>query len=309
MSKELGVSRAQIWKHVERLRGRGYTIEGERGDGYKLLGRPDRLYPEELQAGLDNHWLANQIHYFDSTDSTNRVAFDLARAGAEHGTTVVAEGQSAGRGRMGRSFFSPKYLNVYTSIVLRPQLDTAQAPTLIPSAAVAVADAIANSLSNPDSVEIKWPNDILLSGLKTSGILMEMSSEATRVDFVILGIGVNLNIERSELPEEFRDRATSLRSHVGHKIDRAAFVRQLFSCLEEVLDLHARKGFTALLPRYEARFSMQGQSVRVSEIGGSILLGTARGIGEDGALELERSDGETVRVIAGDVTLVRPEVE
>ena len=103
---------------------------------------------------------------------------------------------------------------------------------------------------------------------------MEMSSEATRVDFVILGIGVNLNIERSELPEEFRDRATSLRSHVGHKIDRAAFVRQLFSCLEEVLDLHARKGFTALLPRYEARFSMQGQSVRVSEIGGSILLGT-----------------------------------
>jgi BirA family biotin operon repressor/biotin-[acetyl-CoA-carboxylase] ligase len=309
LSKELGVSRAQIWKHVERLRGRGYTIEGERGDGYKLLGRPDRLYPEELQAGLDNHWLANQIHYFDSTDSTNRVAFDLARAGAEHGTTVVAEGQSAGRGRMGRSFFSPQYLNVYTSIVLRPQLDTAQAPTLIPSAAVAVADAIANSLSNPDSVEIKWPNDILLSGLKTSGILMEMSSEATRVDFVILGIGVNLNIERSELPEEFRDRATSLRSHVGHKIDRAAFVRQLFSCLEEVLDLHARKGFTALLPRYEARFSMQGQSVRVSEIGGSILLGTARGIGEDGALELERSDGETVRVIAGDVTLVRPEVE
>ena len=306
MSEQLGVSRAQIWKHVERLRGRGYTIEGERGGGYLLTSRPDRLYPEELQAGLGNLWLAKDIHYFDSTDSTNRVAFDLAREGAEHGTAVVAEGQTAGRGRLRRSFFSPQYLNVYTSIVLRPQLDTAQAPTLIPSAAIAVADAIANSLSDPDCVAIKWPNDILLSGLKTSGILMELSAEATQIDFVILGIGVNLNIERSELPEEFRDRATSLRSHEGKTIDRAAFVRQLYTCLEEVLDLHAQKGFTALLPRYDARFSMKGQQVQVSGVDGSTLLGTARGIAEDGALELERDDGEVLRVIAGDVTLVRP---
>jgi BirA family biotin operon repressor/biotin-[acetyl-CoA-carboxylase] ligase len=221
---------------------------------------------------------------------------------------VVAEKQSAGRGRMGRSFFSPQYLNVYTSIVLRPQIDTAQAPTLIPAVAVAVADAIAMTVHDSSSVQIKWPNDIQLSGLKTSGILMEMSTEATRVDFAILGIGVNLNVLRSALPDEFRDRATSLRSHEGHAIDRAGFVRCLYTCLEEVLDLHADKGFAALRPRYEARFNMKGQKVRVSEVDGSVLLGTAQGIAVDGALELERSDGKSVRVIAGDVTLVRPEI-
>ena len=136
LSTELGVSRAQIWKHVETLRSRGYAIEGEPGGGYRLSGLPDRLYPEEIEVGLETRWLARQIHYFDRTDSTNRVAFDLARAGAPHGTTVVAEGQTAGRGRLGRSFFSPPYQNLYTSIVLRPELTTAAAPTLILTAGV-----------------------------------------------------------------------------------------------------------------------------------------------------------------------------
>ncbi len=306
LSEELGVTRAQIWKHVERLRGRGYTIEGERGGGYSLVGRPDRLYPEEIQTGLETRQLAREIHYFDSTDSTNRIAFDLARAGAEHGTTVVAETQTAGRGRLGRSFFSPQYQNLYTSIILRPQLDTARAPTLIPSAAIAVAEAIAETVRDPNSVEIKWPNDVQLAGLKTSGILMEMSAEATRVDFAILGIGVNLNVERGELPEEFRERATSLRTHDGRPIARAAFARQLYTRLEEVLDLHARDGFAALRPRYDARFAMRGRRIRICEMDGSTLVGTAAGIADDGALELEHDGGGTRRVIAGDVTLVRP---
>jgi BirA family biotin operon repressor/biotin-[acetyl-CoA-carboxylase] ligase len=307
LSDQLGVSRAQIWKHVERLRDRGYTIEGERGGGYMLTGRPDRLYPEELQAGLDTRWLAQEIHYFDTTDSTNRIAFDLARQGAAHGTTVVAEGQTAGRGRLGRSFFSPQYLNVYTSIILRPELDTVRAPTLIPSAAIAVAEAIGATIGDPKAVEIKWPNDVQLAGLKTSGILMEMSAEATRVDFAILGIGVNLNVEREELPEEFRPRATSLRTHTGQPIDRAEFVRQLYTQLERIMDQHALEGFAGLRPRYEARFQMQGQRVRVADMDGTTLIGTAIGITDDGALQLERDDGAVVQIIAGDVTLVRPE--
>jgi len=307
LSEQLGVSRAQIWKHVERLRGRGYTIEGERGGGYLLTGRPDRLYPEELQAGLDTRWIAHEIHYFDTTDSTNRIAYDLAREGAAHGTAVVAEGQTAGRGRLGRSFFSPQYLNLYTSIVLRPELDTVRAPTLIPSAAIAVAEAIAQTVHDPEAVEIKWPNDVQLAGLKTSGILMEMSAEATQVDFVILGIGVNLNVERSDLPDEFRSRATSLRTHEGRTIERAGFARQLYTCLEEILDLHARKGFTGLRSRYDARFGMRGQRIRVVDMDGTTLVGSALGITDDGALQLERDDGGVVQIIAGDVTLVRPD--
>lgn len=307
LSGELGVSRAQIWKHVERLRGRGYTIEGERGGGYQLTGRPDRLYPEEIRSGLQTKWLGQVIHYQDTIDSTNRMAFDLARAGAAHGMAVIAEGQTAGRGRLGRSFFSPPYLNLYNSIVLRPQLDTAQAPTLIPAAAVAVAEAIAEQIGDAGDVAIKWPNDVQLGGLKTSGILMETSAEATRVDFAILGIGVNLNVERESFPDEFRAQATSLRSHLGAEIPRAEFVRRLYTRLEEVLEQHARLGFAALRPRYEALFAMKGQAIRVAEMDGRERCGSAHGIADDGALEIETVEGRIERVIAGDVSLVRPQ--
>ena len=148
LSNELGVSRAQIWKHVEALRKRGYTIDGEPGGGYRFGAAPDRLYPEEVSSGLDTRWLAQQIEYLDETDSTNRVAAQRAAEGAAPGFTVIAEGQTAGRGRLGRSFFSPPYLNLYTSIVLRPQISTAQAPTLIPAAAIAVAEVAPSHFSD-----------------------------------------------------------------------------------------------------------------------------------------------------------------
>jgi BirA family biotin operon repressor/biotin-[acetyl-CoA-carboxylase] ligase len=306
LSHELGVSRAQIWKHVESLRQRGYVIDGAPGGGYRLEKSPDRLYPEEIGPGLETKWLGRRIHYLDTTDSTNRVAFELARTGAPHGSTVIAESQTAGRGRLGRSFFSPAYQNLYTSILLRPQqLNTVDAPSLIPCTAVAVAEALAEHVRDPDQVEIKWPNDVLLSGLKTSGILMEMSAEATRVDFAILGIGINLNVERSELPDEFRSGATSLRSHRDEIVDRVGFTQRLFARLEEVLDAHAQSGFKALRARYEARFGMRGRPVRVLEMAGSELRGITHGIAEDGALEVEKPNGEIVRVIAGDVTLAK----
>lgn len=305
LSAEQGVSRAQIWKHVESLREHGYRIDATPGDGYRLCEVPDRLYPEEIAAGLETRWLARDIRYFDSIDSTNRVALELARAGADHGTTVVAEGQTAGRGRLGRAFFSPPYLNLYTSIVLRPRLATAQAPTWILAAAVAVADAIGATLADPDAVEIKWPNDVLLGGLKTSGILMELGAEATRVAFLVLGIGVNVNVDRSDFPEEFRALATSLASHAGHAIDRLAFARRLYNRLEATLDACAERGFVAVRPAFEARFRMPGRPVRVRELDGSEIAGTALGIDADGALRVRRDDGPELRVVAGDVTIVK----
>ncbi len=309
LSEALGVSRAQIWKHVEKLRTRGYTITGERGGGYQLTERPDRLYAEEIHSSLASRWLGREIEHLDTTDSTNRVAFELARSGAAHGLAVIAEGQTAGRGRLGRSFFSPPYLNLYTSIVLRPTLDTAAAPTLIPAAAVAVAEAIAEEVGDKTAVGIKWPNDVQLGGLKTSGILMEMSAEATRIDFAILGIGINLNVDRESLPDDFRAQATSLSTHLGRKVDRVAFTQRLFERLEAVLDTHAREGFAALLPRYEARFTMKDREIRVAEIDGSERFGVARSIRADGALEVENDRGETFHVLAGDVTLVRPQTQ
>ncbi len=316
LSRELGVSRAAVWKQIEGLRRRGYHVEGSAA-GYQLLGIPDRLYVEEVQQGLRTAWLGREIRYFDQTDSTNRVASELAIGGAPHGLAVIAEQQSSGRGRLGRSFFSPGYRNLYTSIVLRPKLTVAQAPTLILSAAVAVADAIAATLApggtelarpNPaDGIEIKWPNDVLLGGLKTSGILMEMSAEGARVAHAVLGIGVNLNVERGEFPPEFRHRATSLRAHRqptgGGPIDRVAFTRCLYGILEDVLDVHASRGFAVLRSRFDGYFRMAGRTIEVTGMDDSRLAGTARGIADDGALEVERLDGRIERVLAGDVTL------
>lgn len=307
LSDGLGVSRAQVWKHVEALRAAGYAIDGEPGGGYRLAAAPDRLYAEEVQPLLHTRWLARNYVWLDTTDSTNRVAADLAREGAAHGTTVVAEGQSAGRGRLGRRFFSPPCLNLYTSIVLRPNLDTARAPTTILAAAIAVAESVEACVDDPAAVEIKWPNDVLLGGLKTAGILMEMGAEATRVAHLVLGIGVNLNVDRAAFPEEFRALATSLSTHRGTRVDRVAFAARLYDTLERVLDDHASGGFEAVRARFEARFRMRGRRVRVLDAGGAspALEGVAAGIDADGALLLDTDDGDRHRVVAGDVTVAK----
>jgi len=305
LSKELGRTRAQVWKHVETLRRLGYAIDAAAGDGYRLVSAPDRLYPQELRHGLDTRWLARDLRWFDSIDSTNRVAEELARAGAAHGTCVVAEGQTAGRGRLGRSFFSPPYQNLYTSIVLRPRLTTAEAPSWILAAAIAVAEAVEASVPDPDAVEIKWPNDVLLGGLKTAGILMQLAAEAAQVEYLVLGIGVNLNVARDSFPEEFRHLATSLSSHNGAPVDRLAFARRLYHHLEEVLDRCAAAGFDAVRDAFEARFRMAGQRIVALELSGEELEGIALGIDKDGALRVARDDGTETRVIAGDITLAK----
>ena len=348
LSHEYGISRAQVWKDVETLRARGYRIEAAAGDGYRLAAAPDRLYPEEIQHGLTTRWLARAIHYFDETDSTNRVALDLARDGAPHGTAVIAESQTAGRGRLGRRFHSPPYLNLYTSIVLRPELDLRDAPAWILASAVAVADTVADALGDGDAsfaqrgkpsgaqrgeaerrsdgpgerrpaasfaqraegerrpadlVEIKWPNDVLIDGRKTCGILMELAAEATRVAFLVLGIGVNLNVDPASFPDEFRAHATSLAAWRSGPVDRAAFARALYTRLEGVLDACAATGFRGILPRFEARFRMRGRRVRVRELDGQPQEGRVHGIDDDGALQLEVASGAVVRFLAGDVTL------
>jgi BirA family biotin operon repressor/biotin-[acetyl-CoA-carboxylase] ligase len=223
---------------------------------------------------------------------------------------VIAEGQTAGRGRLGRSFFSPPYSNLYSSSVLRPSLALGDAPTLILAAAVAVAEVVGETAGNGHDIEIKWPNDVLIDGLKTSGILMELAAEASRVAFLVLGIGVNLNVDREAFPDDFRASATSLRSATGRLVNRISFARRLYYELEQTLDVFEKGGFQALRPRFEERFRMVGHAIRVREFGpraGSSpeTAGTCRGIDVDGALLVERSDGAIARVLAGDVTVVR----
>ena len=189
--------------------------------------------------------------------------------------------------------------------MLRPAISTADAPTWPLAAAVAVADAVAAEVGDDAAVEIKWPNDVLLGGRKTCGILMELGAEAARVTYMVLGIGVNLNVERERFPDEFRRHATSLSSHCGQPVDRIAFARTLFAELEAVLDGCAAGGFASLRERFEARFHMVGRRVVVRDLEGEALEGTALGVDELGALRLALSSGEERRVLAGDVTLAK----
>ena len=163
----------------------------------------------------------------------------------------------------------------------------------------------AESYCAPGEVAIKWPNDVLLSGRKTSGILMELGAEATRVSYLVLGIGVNLNVDRNDFPDEFRAHATSLSSHRNERIDRVAFSQALFLRIEQVLDACAESGFESVRPRFEHFFHMKGRDVRVLEVGGGEICGEAVGIDPDGALRVRTASGREKRVIAGDVTLAK----
>lgn len=305
LSARHGITRSQVWKDVQNLRALGYSIEAMPGDGYRLQSVPDRLYPQEIQHGLTTCWLGRRLEFHETIDSTNRRAQDWARAGAEHGSAVIAEAQSAGRGRLGRSFHSPAGLNLYTSIVLRPRLCTSEAPSWILAAAVAVAETVEASLPAGIVVEVKWPNDVMIRGRKTSGILVELSAEAGRVSHLVLGIGVNLNIDPSRFPQEFRQRATSLAAEAGRPIDRIDFTRRLFARLETTLDRCQSQGFDALRPDYEARLAAKSREVRVLDIDGSSSEGVVLGIGAQGALRLRDRAGSEFEVFAGDVSIAK----
>ncbi|MFQ5667922.1 MAG: biotin--[acetyl-CoA-carboxylase] ligase [Candidatus Binatia bacterium] len=244
--------------------------------------------------------LGATIHYFDRLDSTNTVAGRLAADGAAEGTCVVAETQTQGRGRLGRTWISPPFRNLYLSVILRPPIATAAAPQVTLAAGVAVAETVREWTPR---AAIKWPNDVVIDGRKVAGILTEMEADNDRIRFLILGIGVNLNSTREDFPANLRDKAGSLCTAAGHAIDRAAFAERLLSRLEERYDLFVRAGFAAIRPVWNGLSCLQGRQVRIGG-GQQRQEGTVTGIAEDGALLLRSATGTEHRVIVGDVTLV-----
>ena len=253
---------------------------------------------DEIQGALGTKRLGTKFHYFEEIDSTNSHVRRLAETGAPEGEVVIAERQFEGRGRLGRSWESPPYCNLYFSLLLRPALAPVHAPQITLMAAVALADTVAAFVVEPPV--IKWPNDILLQGKKVAGILTESSCDAKRIEFVILGIGVNLNFPREGMPETIRDRATSLMEVGGKSFSRENFLRRLIQDLDRCYGVLEDFGFDAIAPRWEAYFALRGRRVRV-EMVDEVISGTATGIDGDGALLLEAEDGVLRRVLAGDV--------
>lgn len=301
LSDKLGLSRTAVWKHVETLRGLGYRIEAAPARGYRLLEVPDRLTALELAPLLSTRDLGRQIHALDSVGSTNEVAFELASEGAFHGEVVVAESQTAGKGRRGRTWESPPGKSLYCSIILRPELVPQRAPELTLVAAVALAETLREA---DVEASIKWPNDVEVDGRKIAGILTELSAEADRVRFVVVGIGVNLNLDVDDFPETLQDTATSVKVARGNQVPRALFTAALFTKLEQWLERHATEGFTPVRSAWKALSSTLGSEVLVRSERQE-LTGVAEDLDESGALLVRTKAGGLEKVIAGDVEQLR----
>lgn len=254
---------------------------------------------QKIEADLQIKRLGRRIHYFAQLDSTNSHARRLAEKGSLEGEIVIAETQSQGRGRLSRVWVSPSHINLYLSFILRPHLPPIHAPQITLMAAVALADTIASFTSIPPA--IKWPNDILLGGKKLAGILCESSCASDRIEFVILGIGINLNYPNELMPESIRNRATSLLVVNREFINRETFASRLIQDLDRCYGELEELGFSAIASRWEGRFGWRGKKVKV-EVFDQVVVGTAAGIDRDGALIVLDERGVPHRVIAGDVT-------
>ncbi len=264
---------------------------------------PNALRPEDIRNRLVAARLGRKIHYVPEIDSTNRLAYDLASRGADEGEVVLADTQKQGKGRLGRNWFSPPGLNLYLSVVLRPALAPSDAPQLTLVAAVALAETVQRFLGARPA--IKWPNDILAGGKKLAGILTESSVDAERLHFVIIGIGVNLNMTADGVPPSIRDGATSLLQLTERLTDRSAFAGELIRSLDGCYGELEQRGFPHIAGRWESFFELKGRKVKV-EMGDRVVSGIARGIDRDGALLVERADGAVERIVAGDVLPVEP---
>jgi BirA family biotin operon repressor/biotin-[acetyl-CoA-carboxylase] ligase len=296
----MGVSRTAVWKHVKTLEQEGYGIEAVPSKGYRFLSAPDIIVPGEVQRELKTKIIGKEIVHRIETGSTNNLAMELAQQGAVDGMAVVAEAQTGGKGRRGRSWVSPRG-NLYLSVVLRPAVPVYKAPLITLMGAVAVASAIRKHLGVPAA--IKWPNDILITEKKVSGLLTEMSAEPDRIRHIVLGVGVNVNMDLRTLPPDIRSRSTTLAAAAGRTIDRTGLLKTLLAELDHWYRYFLKKEADVLLAWQELNETI-GKRVAVSGAG-EMLEGQAAGVDAEGRLILQLDDGTVRQVAAGDVTIVK----
>ncbi len=319
LSKELGISRTAIWKHIQTLKEEGYKIVSQKRLGYSLVSVPDLLLPYEIKKGLKAKILGKKIYHFKEIGSTNNFAIELARKGIEEGAIVIAETQTKGKGRLGREWSSP-FGGLWIAIILKPKILPTQAPRMTIIAALGVAKTI-RKLYHLDAF-IKWPNDILIRSQlgtirangrmrkkeyrvfkKVCGILTEMGAEQDTVNYVVIGIGVNLNIDIKKFPMEFRKDATSIEKELGCKIDRVEFTKRMLEEIEDFYLLFKKRGFTPILKEWKKISATLGKRIKAVS-GRRIIEGKAIDIDSDGALIIQTKKTKQEKILAGDVTLV-----
>ncbi|MFC1808132.1 biotin--[acetyl-CoA-carboxylase] ligase [Candidatus Omnitrophota bacterium] len=298
ISSLLKISRSAVWKHVEKLRSQGYEFDAVPHLGYRLLKTPDRLFPHEISSLLKAKILGNNISYHETIDSTNKAAFDLASKGVKEGMVVIAERQAKGKGRLSREWVSPKYAGIYMSVILRPKVLPFDAPKLTLLAAVSTATAI--KAITGSQLLIKWPNDILLNKKKVGGILTEMDAESDSVNFIILGIGINVNTKLTDLPKG----ASSIYEETQIKHSRVELTSSILESLEAYYLLFQKEGFAQIRREWKNMSATIGRQVRAKCMRHTIE-GEAVDLEPDGALKIRLDNGFHEKVIAGDLTLLR----
>lgn len=299
IGRELSITRAAVWKGIKKLREEGYEIEAVTNRGYRLTN-PETMYNKrELEQGLKTKTMGQTIYFYEETDTTNNRARELALEGAPEGTLVVAEKQTAGRGRRGKVWESPLGTGIWMSLVLRPQIAPTEASVLTLLCGLATAEAI--EAETGLSAGIKWPNDILINGKKAVGILTEMDCEMSEVHFVIPGIGINVNT--ASFPPEIAEIATSLYLECGKTVSRRRLVHKVLERLEEHYETFLRTGsFAAMLENYRKHCITLGKEVHV--LGREPFFAEALDITPEGELLVRRADnGKEEVVFSGEVSI------
>ena len=301
LATQLGISRAAVWARIEELRRVGYEIEAGPHFGYRLVSSPDALHADDLLARLGKtKVIGRDIRVFQETTSTNDIVEKLARDGVKEGAVVFAESQTKGRGRLGRVWMSPPGKGLWFSILLRPNLRPMETTQLTVASATALRRAIRDVTGL--TLDIKWPNDLLIGGKKVVGVLTEMSAEVDRVRHAILGIGVDVNLSATEFPAELRKLATSLKVETGKPVSRPELAAAILRELDVDYARICSGKFPEVADEWESGCATIGRNVSV-QIGARKISGRAEALDDDGALLVRTEHGHLERIIGGDVTL------
>jgi BirA family biotin operon repressor/biotin-[acetyl-CoA-carboxylase] ligase len=301
IAREIGVSRSTVWRWVQRLRELGVRVKGQHRTGYFLEEVPDILTPDLLRKRMKGSLFGKHFYHFFKTDSTNRVAMELGYAGEPEGAVVLAEEQTAGRGRAGRSWHSERGAGIYVTLLLRPRLAPVQVPLLTMLAGLSARATI--EAQTGLHAELKWPNDLLLNGAKAGGILTEMHAEPSLVRFLVLGLGINVN--QQKFPADIAGLATSLRKESGKAHSRLELLVRLLTQFGADYNRFLREGPVYVVERFQLESDFaQGKRVMV-ESGRGTYFGKTDGLSPEGFLRVLKDDGQEVTVIAGDVSEVR----
>ena len=302
LADQLGISRTAIWKHMQALQEEGYEFETVKKKGYVLKTLSDMLTAGEVHSYLETQRFGHKMYVFDSVESTQTIAQEMARNGAPDGTVIIAEEQTAGKGRMARPWESTKGKGIWMTVIIRPDVPPHMASQFTLVAAVAVTHAM-KSVCSHIVPKIKWPNDLLVHGKKCTGILTEMLAETDRVQALLVGIGINANHTPTDFSDELQSIATSLAIEEQQTINRATLIAKILYYLEQYTDVYVRQGFTPIKQLWEEASCTIGQRVEVTTLR-ETFEGIAIGINEDGVLQVKLSTDEIRAIYSGDIKII-----